>query len=111
MLKRTRVAVLGAVVAACMVAAACGDDDSSSSATTTGGSTATTAGGASTSGGGATTTSGKKWPAIPAGPITFGLSQSLTGAAASFGTNTVKAFNNVTLKNFNARHPDGIAGH
>jgi branched-chain amino acid transport system substrate-binding protein len=41
----------------------------------------------------------------------FGVSTPLTGAQAAFGTTTEKAFTNVTLKAFNAAHPNGIDGH
>ncbi len=115
--------VMGAVLGAtALLAAACGSDNSGGSAATTaaattagGGATTTAAGGGATTtvaGGGATTTAGsKKWPAIPDGPITFGVSAPLTGANAAFGGAVQKAFENVTLAKFNEFHPDGIDGH
>src|SRR6476659_1666297 len=117
--------VLGAVLgASALLAAACGSDNKSSgsaattaAATTAASSAATTAasGGASTTAAsaGATTTSAssKKWPAIPDGPITFGVSAPLTGANAAFGGAVQKAFENVTLAKFNEIHPGGIDGH
>jgi ABC-type branched-subunit amino acid transport system substrate-binding protein len=78
-----------------MVMAACGS--SSKKSTAAGGTTGTTA--------------AAKYPPIPAGPIKFGVSTPLTGATAAFGTATKAAFENVTLKTFNAAHPDGIDGH
>jgi ABC-type branched-subunit amino acid transport system substrate-binding protein len=51
------------------------------------------------------------YPPIPSGPILFGVSTSLTGAAASYGVPTVQSFQGVTLKAFNAKHPNGIDGH
>jgi ABC-type branched-subunit amino acid transport system substrate-binding protein len=120
---------LGAVLgASALLVAACGSDNSggSSAATTSAGATTTAASGGATttaasggatttaaSGGGATTTSSsaKKWPAIPDGPITFGVSAPLTGANAAFGGAVQKAFENVTLAKFNEIHPDGIDGH
>ncbi|HKA04454.1 MAG TPA: ABC transporter substrate-binding protein, partial [Acidimicrobiales bacterium] len=114
-------AVLGATV---LLAAACGSDNKGGSsaattaaATSAAGRATTTAasGGAATTAasGGAATTSGssKKWPAIPDGPITFGVSAPLTGANAAFGGAVKKAFENVTLAKFNEIHPDGIDGH
>jgi ABC-type branched-subunit amino acid transport system substrate-binding protein len=119
--------VLGAVLgASALLAAACGSDNKSSgSAATTSGAAATTAAAASAAttaatsaattaaAAGATTTSGsaKKWPAIPDGPIIFGVSAPLTGANAAFGGAVQKAFENVTLAKFNEMHPDGIDGH
>jgi len=118
--------VLGAVLGAgALLAAACGSDNKSSgSAATSAAATtaasaasatsATTAASASAATSGAATTaaaSTKKWPAIPDGPITFGVSAPLTGANAAFGGAVQKAFENVTLAKFNQMHPDGIAGH
>jgi ABC-type branched-subunit amino acid transport system substrate-binding protein len=60
---------------------------------------------------GSATTAASKYPPIPAGPIKFGISTPLTGAQAAFGQTTSQSFNNVTLKAFNALHPDGIDGH
>jgi len=120
--------VLGAVLgASALLAAACGSDNKSSgSAATSAAATsaaATTAAAASanttaaaasaSTTAGATTTGAatKKWPAIPDGPITFGVSAPLTGANAAFGGAVQKAFENVTLAKFNEMHPDGIDGH
>ena len=58
-----------------------------------------------------TTAAASKYPPIPAGPIKVGISVPLSGATAAFGTATKQAFENVTLKTFNAAHPDGIDGH
>jgi ABC-type branched-subunit amino acid transport system substrate-binding protein len=103
--------MLGAVVgASALLAAACGSDNKGSSGATT----TAKAGGAATSagsGGAATSASQGKYPPIPDGPIVFGVSTPLTGAQAAFGTTTEKAFNEVTLKQFNANHPNGIDGH
>jgi ABC-type branched-subunit amino acid transport system substrate-binding protein len=101
-----------------LLAAACGSDNKSSGsgATTTAAAakTATTASGGSAttaSGGAATTAAPSKYPPIPAGPITFGVSAPLTGPQAAFGGAVQKAFNEVTLKQFNLTHPNGIDGH
>src|SRR4051794_27600717 len=90
---RRTVSCVAVGAAGLMVLAACG----SSSKKTAGGSTGGTA--------------ASKYPAIPAGPIKFGVSTPLTGATAAFGTATKAAFENVTTKTFNAAHPDGIDGH
>jgi ABC-type branched-subunit amino acid transport system substrate-binding protein len=116
--------VMGAVLGAtALLAAACGSDNSGGSAATTAAATTAAAGGATTtaasggaattaaSGGATTTGSSKKWPAIPDGPITVGVSAPLTGANAAFGGAVQKAFENVTLAKFNEMHPDGIDGH
>jgi ABC-type branched-subunit amino acid transport system substrate-binding protein len=105
-----RLAVGAVLGVSSLLAAACGSDNKSSSGATTtaaSGSAATSA-----AGGSATTTAAQsKYPPIPAGPIVFGVSTPLTGAQAAFGTTTEKAFNEVTLKQFNATHPNGIDGH
>jgi len=120
--------VLGAVLgASALLAAACGSDNkscgsaatsaaaTSAAATTAAAASATTpaaAASASTTAGATTTGAAtKKWPAIPDGPITFGVSAPLTGANAAFGGAVQKAFENVTLAKFNEMHPDGIDGH
>jgi ABC-type branched-subunit amino acid transport system substrate-binding protein len=94
--RRSRV-ISGLAVGAAglMVMAACG---SSSKKSTAAGTTGTTSG-------------SSKYAPIPAGPIKFGVSTPLTGATAAFGTTTKTSFENVTLKTFNAAHPDGIDGH
>jgi ABC-type branched-subunit amino acid transport system substrate-binding protein len=51
-----------------------------------------------------------KYPPIPAGPITFGLSTPLSGATASYGIFT-KLGMQVAQQAFNAEHPNGIEGH
>ena len=51
------------------------------------------------------------FPPIPPGPIVIGISTSLTGAASAYGVPTVQSFQNVTMKYWNAEHPDGIDGH
>jgi ABC-type branched-subunit amino acid transport system substrate-binding protein len=61
---------------------------------------------ASSTGGGST-----QYPAIPAGPITFGVSASLSGPTAAYGLTTKLAEENVTLPAFNAAFPNGIDGH
>src|SRR4051812_32997131 len=60
-----------------------------------------------------TTASGgtAKYPPIPAGPIVLGASVPLSGPTASYGTVYKQALETVTLKTFNAAHPDGIDGH
>jgi ABC-type branched-subunit amino acid transport system substrate-binding protein len=95
---RKRFSMLTAIAASTALAAAC-----SSSAKKTATTAATTAG--------AATTAAPKYPPIPAGPIKFGISTPLTGAQAAFGQTTAQSFNNITLKAFNALHPDGIDGH
>jgi ABC-type branched-subunit amino acid transport system substrate-binding protein len=52
-----------------------------------------------------------KFPPIPPGPITLGVSADLSGPAAAYGKTTQEAFENVTLKAFDAAHPNGIDGH
>ena len=96
-----RFTVLAAITLSSALTAAC----SSSSPKTT---TAATSGSATS---GSATTAATKYPPIPAGPIKFGISTPLTGAQAAFGQTTSQSFNNVTLKAFNALHPDGIDGH
>jgi branched-chain amino acid transport system substrate-binding protein len=61
----------------------------------------------------ASTTAGasKKYPAIPPGPITFGVSASLSGATAAYGVTTKLAEQKVTLPAFDALFPKGIDGH
>src|SRR5579859_4272193 len=86
--------VLGLVACVAMLAA-CGSSSKKSSASS---NTAVTAG------------SSSKYPAIPAGPITFGISLPLSGATASFGTLAQKHFG-VVLNEFNQLHPTGIDGH
>jgi branched-chain amino acid transport system substrate-binding protein len=54
---------------------------------------------------------GAAYPPIPPGPILIGVSTSLTGAAAAYGAPTVASFENVTFKDFDARHPNGVRGH
>src|SRR3954451_6897919 len=76
-----------------MVMAACGSSSKKAATGSTGG------------------TAASKYPAIPAGPIKFGVSTPLTGATAAFGTTAKRRFENVTTKTFNAAHPDGIDGH
>jgi ABC-type branched-subunit amino acid transport system substrate-binding protein len=106
MRRQTRL-VLGAVVGvSALLAAACGSDNKSSGS---GATTTAAAGGAG--GAAATTASPSKYPPIPAGPITFGVSAPLTGPQAAFGGAVQKAFNDVTLKQFNLAHPNGIDGH
>src|SRR3954470_1951748 len=95
MQRRSRmISGLAVGAAGLMVMAACG----SSSKKTTAGATDTTGG-------------SSKYAPIPAGPIKFGVSTPLTGATAAFGTTTKTSFENVTLKTFNAAHPEGIDGH
>jgi branched-chain amino acid transport system substrate-binding protein len=94
---RKRFGVVAAITVSSALTAAC---SSSSPKTTT----------AATSGA-ATTAAATKYPPIPAGPIKFGISTPLTGAQAAFGQTTAQSFNNITLKAFNALHPDGIDGH
>jgi ABC-type branched-subunit amino acid transport system substrate-binding protein len=110
MRRQTRLA-LGAVLGvSALLAAACGSDNKSSgsAATTASGGAATTA----ASGGAATTAASQSnFPPIPAGPIVFGVSAPLTGPQAAFGGAVQKAFNEVTLKQFNLSHPNGIDGH
>src|SRR5579859_5122880 len=96
-----RFTVLAAITLSSALTAAC----SSSSPKTT---TAATSGSATSA---SATTAATKYPPIPAGPIKFGISTPLTGAQAAFGQTTSQSFNNVTLKAFNALHPDGIDGH
>ena len=109
MRRHTRVAFGAVVAVSAVLAAACGSDNKSSSGATT---TAAAGGAASSAAGGAATSASQsKYPPIPAGPIVFGVSTPLTGAQAAFGTTTEKAFTNVTLKAFNAAHPNGIDGH
>jgi branched-chain amino acid transport system substrate-binding protein len=94
------------VTAGLLTLAACGDDSSSNNA---GGTTATTAGAATS---GATTSAAPKYPPIPDGAtIKLGISVPLSGPIAAAGTTAQKAFTEVTLKTFNAAHPDGIDGH
>jgi branched-chain amino acid transport system substrate-binding protein len=97
--RRARVGVVVAVASAML--AAC---SSSSSAKVT----STTAGAAT---GGSSTTSSPAYPAIPAGPITFGVSASLSGPIAAYGITTKLAEEKVTLPAFNALFPNGIDGH
>jgi ABC-type branched-subunit amino acid transport system substrate-binding protein len=98
MLRHRRVTYLAAVTSGLLVVAACG---SSSKKTTTSGTGSTV-----------TTAATSKYPPIPAGAtIKLAVSAPLSGATAAFGTATQKAFNEVTLKTFNAAHPDGIDGH
>jgi len=59
-----------------------------------------------TSGAGA----GTKYPKIPNGPITFGISTPLSGAEAPDGAFTKIGFD-VALSEFDAEHPHGIDGH
>ena len=97
-----RVAFVSLGTVGLLVMAAC--SSSSKKTAAAGGTTATTG----TTG----TTAASSYPAIPAGaPIKLGVSVPLSGATAAFGTATEKAFNNVTLKTFNAAFPDGIDGH
>jgi ABC-type branched-subunit amino acid transport system substrate-binding protein len=86
-----------------VVMAACGSSKKSPA------STATTA--ATGSGTSATTAAASKYPPIPAGPIKVGISVPLSGATAAFGIATKAAFENVTLKTWNAANPGGIDGH
>lgn len=51
-----------------------------------------------------------KYPPIPKGPITVGVSTSLSGAAASYGGFT-KIQIDLALQEFQKMHPNGIAGH
>lgn len=51
-----------------------------------------------------------KYPPIPAGPITFGVSTPLSGPSAPDGIFTKLGFN-VALAYFNQEHPNGIDGH
>jgi ABC-type branched-subunit amino acid transport system substrate-binding protein len=88
-------ASLAAVLALGTTAVACGDDSGDDTTTP-----------AETSGGG----DGEYAP-IPDGPIVFGVSAPLSGPTAAFGLAIQKAFENVTLANFNRNHPDGIDGH
>jgi ABC-type branched-subunit amino acid transport system substrate-binding protein len=57
-----------------------------------------------------TAAAASQFPAIPAGPIKFGISASLSGAGAAYGLNAQKQFS-VSMSLFNAAHPDGIDGH
>jgi ABC-type branched-subunit amino acid transport system substrate-binding protein len=50
------------------------------------------------------------YPPIPAGPITFGISLPLSGATAAYGTEAEASYK-VVEQEFDARYPDGIAGH
>jgi branched-chain amino acid transport system substrate-binding protein len=50
------------------------------------------------------------FPAIPPGPITFGVSTSVTGADASYGVATKDGFE-VALAQFKKAFPNGIDGH
>jgi ABC-type branched-subunit amino acid transport system substrate-binding protein len=52
-----------------------------------------------------------KYSAIPPGPILLGVSTSLTGSASAYGVPTVDSFQGVTLKAWDAAHPDGVDGH
>jgi ABC-type branched-subunit amino acid transport system substrate-binding protein len=52
----------------------------------------------------------QKYPPIPPGPITFGVSTPLSGAEASYGIFTKLGFN-VAMDYFNQEHPNGINGH
>ncbi len=111
MRRQTRLA-LGAVLGvSALLAAACGSDNSSSSGATTTAKSGAATSAAGTAATGATTTAQSKYPPIPAGPIKFGVSAPLTGPQAAFGGAVQKAFNNVTLKQFNLSHPNGIDGH
>ena len=97
---RKRFTVLAAIAAGTALTAACSSSakKTATSATTAGGSASTAA-------------AASQYPPIPAGPIKFGISTPLTGAQAAFGQTTSQSFNNITLKAFNALHPDGIDGH
>jgi ABC-type branched-subunit amino acid transport system substrate-binding protein len=52
-----------------------------------------------------------KYPAIPAGPITIGLSVSLTGPLASSGKFLQETYEQVTVAAFKKEYPKGIEGH
>ena len=97
---RMRFKMVAAVTACTALTAACGSSSKKTAAT------ATTAGGTGT-----TAAPASSYPPIPPGPIKFGISTPLTGAQAAFGQTTSQSFNNITLKAFNAAHPDGIDGH
>jgi ABC-type branched-subunit amino acid transport system substrate-binding protein len=115
MRRRTRLTMGAVLGVSTLLAVACGSDNKSSGSTATtaasSGSATTAAASAGTTGAATTAATQSKYPPIPAGPITFGVSTPLTGAQAAFGTTTEKAFDNVTLKAFNAAHPNGIDGH
>ena len=51
-----------------------------------------------------------KYPPIPKGPITLGVSTPLSGAEASYGVFTKLGFQ-VAMQYFNQEHPNGIDGH
>jgi branched-chain amino acid transport system substrate-binding protein len=112
MRRHTRLVLGAAVGVSALLVAACGSDNKSSSsggATTAAGAATTAASGAT--GATPTTANQSKYPPIPAGPIVFGVSAPLTGPQAAFGGAVQKAFNEVTLKQFNLAHPNGIDGH
>lgn len=89
------VRIIAALMVGSAVMAACGSSSPTSSS----------------SSGSGTTSSSTKFPPIPAGPITLGVSTPLSGAQAAYGITTQLSFNNVTLKAFNAKYPNGIDGH
>lgn len=93
-MQKTRTRLLGLVAVSAALLAACSSSTKSTHASSGG------------SGGGS-----GKYPAIPAGPIVFGLSAPLSGATASYGLTTQISFNKVTIPAFNAAFPHGIDGH
>lgn len=97
-----RARTMGALVASLLLLAAACSSSSKKAA-----STATSA----SSGSGSTSSSSSKYPPIPPGPIKLGISLPLSGATAEGGLNAKKAFTQVTMKQFETLHPDGIDGH
>jgi ABC-type branched-subunit amino acid transport system substrate-binding protein len=96
------------VIACCGLVSACGSSSKKSSAPPTASGTTTSSG---SSGAATSAAAAAKFPPIPAGPIKFGISAPLSGAIAEAGLQEQKAFTQVTLKQFNQLHPDGIDGH
>lgn len=92
-MRNKRLVALATFVVGTALVAACGSDakESDDTKAPAGGSTA-------------------KFPAIPEGPIKFGVSVPLSGPTAAFGTTTKKAFEEVTTKQFNTAYPNGIGG-
>jgi ABC-type branched-subunit amino acid transport system substrate-binding protein len=60
---------------------------------------------------GTTTAGASSFPPIPPGPIVIGATTPLSGTTAAFGQTTQESFNGITMKAFNAEHPNGILGH
>lgn len=92
-------AVSAVAVSVLLGVAACGGGSSSSGTPSGGGTTP--------SGGGSTSSA---FPAIPSGPITFGVSLDLSGAGSAFGAPAETNWKH-TLQIFNQANPTGIDGH